>query len=272
MTNTEMSTHGRDKHEELPFNLTDLDREVLSQTDEEFVCHDWAEMRKIVATNSLEALKRKPSDLVRYIKWSSKTKAEYGSVGNYIGQRRLQWFPITTTNATATTTIGTSNPSSTSSSPAATGTTPLTTPTISPSPTPNSHTPLSFKNPIPFADPDDYRILRNDWPYGFTPDIVHLVVWLKTPIETDPVTGVITEASHALIDKFVKWKFVERLRRLQEDKDKSDTDDVSDRVLWCKNWTALQSVRSLEHIHVFVRNVPDEVIVEWTGDKGLVQG
>lgn len=46
MTNTE-------DHEALPFNLTDLDREVLSQTDEEFVYHDWEEMRSIVGRRIL---------------------------------------------------------------------------------------------------------------------------------------------------------------------------------------------------------------------------
>lgn len=75
---------------------------------------------------------------------------------------------------------------------------------------------------------------------------------------------------------------MDRLRELEKsasasksgkgDDDVVEKEDASERVLWCKNWTALQSVRSLEHVHVFVRNVPDEVIVEWTGDKGLVQG
>lgn len=89
------------------------------------------------------------------------------------------------------------------------------------------------------------------------------------------MNGWVTESSRALIDEFVQWKFVDRLRGLAKSASESgkgdDEEDVRDRVLWCKNWTALQSVRSLEHIHVFVRNVPDEVIVEWTGDKGLVQ-
>ena len=32
----------------LPFNLTDLDREVLAQTDEEFEPHDWEDLKAIV--------------------------------------------------------------------------------------------------------------------------------------------------------------------------------------------------------------------------------
>lgn len=33
---------------ELPFPLTDTDRYVLSQTDEEYKYHDWAELKNII--------------------------------------------------------------------------------------------------------------------------------------------------------------------------------------------------------------------------------
>lgn len=32
----------------IPFNLTDIDRQVLSQTDEEFVFHDWEDLEGII--------------------------------------------------------------------------------------------------------------------------------------------------------------------------------------------------------------------------------
>lgn len=31
-----------------PFNLTDVDRQVLSQTDEEFIFHDWEDLKGII--------------------------------------------------------------------------------------------------------------------------------------------------------------------------------------------------------------------------------
>jgi hypothetical protein len=34
--------------EEPPFPLTEVDKWVLSQTDEEFHCHDWEDLRKII--------------------------------------------------------------------------------------------------------------------------------------------------------------------------------------------------------------------------------
>jgi hypothetical protein len=40
-------------------------------------------------TNNLSVLKRTPSDLRRYMKWTVDTKAKYGSMSNYILQNRL---------------------------------------------------------------------------------------------------------------------------------------------------------------------------------------
>jgi hypothetical protein len=44
--NNEQSIGG--KEEEAPFPLTDVDRWVLSQTDEEFKYHDWEELKEII--------------------------------------------------------------------------------------------------------------------------------------------------------------------------------------------------------------------------------
>ncbi|KAE8153772.1 hypothetical protein BDV25DRAFT_148778 [Aspergillus avenaceus] len=219
------------QEEEPPaFNLTETDRWVLSQTDEEFILHDWEDLKSIIARNDLGILKRKPSDLVRYLAWTKETKARYGTITNYICQRRLGWHlpdtdTINTTNSTETTDSGPVFP---------------------------------FNNPIPFADPSDYKILRNDWPYGFTPGIAHIVVWLRTPVAVKEENGDVTEESRALIEAFVERTFVERLQR--------EGFGGSANVLWFKNWTALQSVRSLEHIHVLVRDVPEGILEEWTGE------
>jgi len=36
-------------------------------------------------------------------------------------------------------------------------------------------------------------------------------------------------------------------------------------VLWFKNWASIQSVRSVEHIHVLVRGASDEFLVSVLG-------
>ncbi|PSR83781.1 hypothetical protein BD289DRAFT_369494 [Coniella lustricola] len=195
--------------EDAPFPLTEADKWILSQTDEEFKYHDWANLKDIIEANNLSALKRKPSDLRRYMDWTAATKAEYGSMTAYLLQNRL---------------------------PKAWGRLPFT--------------PVSD---IPFADPSDYRVLKNDWPYGLTPGITHIVVWSRTTIPTEPVNGDVTPESRQLIRDFVKTHFVDKLGPGGED-----------RVMWFKNWVSLQSVRALEHIHVLVKDVDASILEEWT--------
>ncbi|KAJ5335949.1 hypothetical protein MYU51_020191 [Penicillium brevicompactum] len=208
------------------FNLTPLDHQLLAMTDEEFAYHDWNELKDIIARNDLGALKRKPSDLRRYLAWSAETKTQYGSIMNYICQRRLQWPLPGAANGTDSV----------------------------------IHPLAAFKNPCPFADPEDYKILRNDWPYGLTPGISHLVVWLRTPIPVQSGEGHLTDESRALINTFVQKTFVDRLAR------ESAFSDPAAHVLWFKNWVGLQSVRALEHVHILVRDVPEDILVEWSGE------
>ncbi|BCR89283.1 GIG1 family protein [Aspergillus chevalieri] len=215
-----------------PFTLTETDRQILSMTDEEFVPHDWEDLSAIIAKNDLGALKRKPSDLLRYLSWSSTTKAQYGTITNFICQVRLKWHlpdPSSSTPAVANSASGTAD----------------------------SGPVLPFANPIPFADPSDYKILRNDWPYGLAPGIVHLIVWLRTPVPVKEDGGDLTDESRGLIEGFVKRMFVRRLEG-------EGIEGAEGRVLWFKNWSALQSVKSLEHVHILVRDVPDHILREWT--------
>ncbi|KAI5274989.1 hypothetical protein KEM52_005061, partial [Ascosphaera acerosa] len=102
----------------------------------------------------------------------------------------------------------------------------------------------------PFGDPRDYRILRNDWPYGFVPGIAHMCVWLKNDALALKPNGDMTDDARALVEAFVQRTFVARLRELFPD-------DYADRVVWFKNWAALQSVKALQHIHVMTRDVPE---------------
>ncbi len=71
-----------------------------------------------------------------------------------------------------------------------------------------------------------------------------------------------TKRSRRQIEEFVEKTFVDRVAGLEVGRD---------RVQWFKNWTALQSVPGLEHIHVLVRDVPEEAIEGWTGGEPAVQ-
>ncbi|MCJ1388270.1 hypothetical protein MMC18_001115 [Xylographa bjoerkii] len=186
--------------------------------DEGFSPHTWGELRKLIANNDLAALQRKPSEVMKYFSWIEEINTVYGSATNYLCRERLQWEPL-----------------------------PASTTNASPS--------FHCKSTMLFSDPEDYRILRNDWPYGVTPDITHLVVWVKSRIPTEGETGDLTVESRHAVENFIQKTFVERI----------GASNATDYVLWFKNWSALQSVRGIDHVHVLVRNVPDSLLTEWTG-------
>lgn len=174
----------------------------------------------LAAANDLGVLKRKPSELLRYHAWSTRTKAEYGPITKFVCNERLHWKPIHES--------------------------------------PETGLVFEYKDPVPFKNPDDYKILLNDWPYGISPEISHIVVWSKVPIAVQKPEGYLTPESTALIEAFVQRTFIDRLYAI-------GIAEPQDCVLWFRNWTGLQSVRGLEHIHLFVRNVSQKLLKEWSG-------
>lgn len=132
-----------------------------------------------------------------------------------------------------------------------------------PSSSPETGPQFALKDPVPFAHPDDYKILPNDWPYGLAPGIRHLIVWLKTRLESEPTRGDMTPESRQQVEEFVRKTFVDRVK---------DLPGEAEKVMWFKNWRALQSVPGMEHIHVLVRDVPENIIHEWTdGVQPLIE-
>ncbi|KAK8193876.1 hypothetical protein HDK77DRAFT_461599 [Phyllosticta capitalensis] len=99
----------------------------------------------------------------------------------------------------------------------------------------------------PFSNPDDIKILHNDWPYGIDEKIVHLVVWTKFELEEDPTTGDLTVQGRQAIDDYVTQTFREHVD--------------ADRVIWFKNWRSLKSVHAVEHFHVMLHD-PDLAFVD----------
>lgn len=99
-------------------------------------------------------------------------------------------------------------------------------------------------------------MLINDWPYGFAPGITHIVAWTRTPIAADDTVGDMTPESREVVAGFVKRYFVDRLGP-----------GGGEKVMWFKNWVALQSVRTVDHVHVLVRDVEPEVLEEWTRER-----
>ncbi|TKA25352.1 hypothetical protein B0A50_06256 [Salinomyces thailandicus] len=205
-----------------PFPLTSIDRAVLATRDEDYHRITWTDLHQIIATNTLENLKRLPSDLRRYLAWSHNIKSHYGGITPYVVQERLHWTP----------------------SPSAS--------------TPAGPPAFAHKSDIPFAEPEDFAVLTNDWPYGFEEGIVHLVVWSKVPIAVDEERGDLTAEARRGVEEFVERFFVRAMG-----------EGGRERVKWFKNWVSLQSVRGVDHVHVLVRNAPPDLLRMWTERRDL---
>jgi hypothetical protein len=103
-----------------------------------------------------------------------------------------------------------------------------------------------------FADSEDYKILRNDWTYAFEPGIRHIVVWLKQRLPVD-AEGALNDEGQRLVMDFVQQEF----------RCKAGEEDEGSKIIWFKNTTNLQSVRSMEHFHVLIRDVDEDVMRQW---------
>lgn len=112
------------------------------------------------------------------------------------------------------------------------------------------------RNSRPFADPADYCIRRNDWPWAVERDVGHMVVWSKIPIDVDD-QGDPAPGARQVVEDFVETIFRRRLN--------ANGSISGGEIIWFKNRTRWQSVKTLEHIHVLTKGVDDKLIEEWTG-------
>jgi hypothetical protein len=85
---------------------------------------------------------------------------------------------------------------------------------------------------------DDMKILFNDWPYGIDSRIVHLVIWVKFPLEEDTTTGDLTDTARQQINSYVDTTFASKVG--------------SENCIWFKNWASLKSIQAVEHFHVML--------------------
>jgi hypothetical protein len=196
-----------------PFALTPIDWHQLSITDADFTPHTWSNLHHLISTNQLDELKRWPSALKAYLAWTAHVKSKYGSITTYLLQQRLHWEPM---------------------------------------PDPSGALTFDIRNPKPFADPEDFTILRNDWTYAFEPGVRHVVVWVKQRLPVDAEGG-LSDEGRRMVGEFVDREFRAKLGEGYE----------GEKVVWFKNTTNLQSVRSLEHFHVLLRGCSDEEVERW---------
>lgn len=196
-----------------PFALTAIDTHQLSLTDAEYTPHAWENLNSLIDAGRLDELKRWPSQLKAYLAWSAHVKEKYGSATSYLLSQRLLWEPVDDASGAMA---------------------------------------FGVRDPVPFADREDFKILRNDWPYGHEEGIRHICVWLKQRLPVDE-RGALSDEGRRMVEEFMEREFRAKAKETKRDS----------KILWFKNTTNLQSVRSLEHLHVLVRNVDQEVLKQW---------
>lgn len=110
-----------------------------------------------------------------------------------------------------------------------------------------------------FTNGSDLKIVRNDFPYYFEDDVAHLCVWSKRRIDSDPnsALGDLSAEMRALIEEYVNKTFVEWLGIPRE------------KLVWFRNWEALQSVKEISHIHVVVKGMTNEQLNQVLGGPGV---
>ncbi|CAI5757637.1 unnamed protein product [Candida verbasci] len=118
---------------------------------------------------------------------------------------------------------------------------------------------LNNKQDLIFFNPNDLEILPNKFPYYFDSNIKHLCVWskLKIPNDSKSEVGDISELSKKIIHKYLEKTFVNKGIKW-------------DQIVWFKNWLTLQSVKSISHIHILLKDVDDEFIDSLIGKSGEV--
>lgn len=89
-----------------------------------------------------------------------------------------------------------------------------------------------------FTNPNDFRVLYNDWPYFIAEDITHLIVWTKWQMEDKPGTEEVTDEIRGEIEDFITRTFCTPRPGVSGSM-------VRDQIVWFKNWKSLKSVHAL---------------------------
>lgn len=204
-------------------NITEKDAETLRIPDDQFKLDTWETVKKRVQENKLDEFRRVPSQLRQYLEyvWGLKQSPVYGGVQRFILRERLGWdlpgqsLPLSVSQNKTKGRLGIANGKGTldsrqSQSQPPRSTKPEDTAALGPGRQDNllgEDGEKKRKTEDLFSNPQDVKILQNDWPYGIDERIVHLVVWTKFPLEDDPVTGDLMPAVRKEVDAFVKRTF-----------------------------------------------------------------
>ncbi|EIN12656.1 hypothetical protein PUNSTDRAFT_97471 [Punctularia strigosozonata HHB-11173 SS5] len=164
-------------------------------TKAELVAHypakfTWRQLKAFVNSGDLGLLKRDKQLQQRYDQWSVGIKQEYGSMVNYLLQKRLRWGEPDT-QAAIRSVLDDDPDAYRGGRPdvAAAPVTPLVTQDVVTLPAEENlpEPPLAFQHEYFTADtPSELlSVIQNDWPYSVPPEVEHTLIWTKLPIVHD---------------------------------------------------------------------------------------
>ncbi|KAI0916952.1 hypothetical protein AcW2_007210 [Taiwanofungus camphoratus] len=262
----------------------------------------WSQLKTFINSGDLGLLKRDKKLQIRYDAWSKGIREEYGSMVNYLLNRRLHWGQPDTLSLL---------PSLLDKCSSAGGSYVVSS---------DIYDHVADKKvaielpPIPdnayFAadtPPELISIIMNDWPYSVPPEIEHTLIWTRLPIlpselpssiaprllqdglwgftgsfEPPPSPSTLPECLPALSEWDVTLdKLVRSPRGSEEDEAlvKKMGEEVNQFVkgrwkesewetAWFVNPPRLQSVPGLAHIHVFARHKSPDETARWHNEMG----
>lgn len=186
----------------------------------------WIELVSLIRANDLAALTRSPADLVGYYKWKCETVREYGSVETFLLKERLGWWKA---NEEKDDRVhhenGGGNGDYRNGGEEKGGRGRADTKPVS---------------CVPFECDEDWKLLRNDFPYGVEKGIEHVVVWMKNTLaknsreaqtqqqvqdgrggapgvdaraDADAEAGVLTSAAKETLEKFLYGRLFKHVKR-----------------------------------------------------------
>ncbi|KAF1846373.1 uncharacterized protein K460DRAFT_386631 [Cucurbitaria berberidis CBS 394.84] len=73
---------------------SEKDRSIIGTPDEQYAVLTWEEVRELVGSDRVDKFHRKPSELRRYRQFTYRLVEEYGSITDFIVNKRLQWTQL----------------------------------------------------------------------------------------------------------------------------------------------------------------------------------
>ncbi|GMM36588.1 Htc1 protein [Saccharomycopsis crataegensis] len=193
----------------------------------------WERIKWIVGNNKLELFARSPTEAKKYKEFRDSFKSSSSTTSLYkrLVCQQLQWAPLSIIND----------------------------PNIA-----DTDIEISSASKTLFYAASDIKILKNDFPYHFEKAVTHLLVWTKVPIPSDPQSkdGDISPATRRVINKYISKTFM-------SSNEGSRMRVESGNIMWFRNWSALQSVKQISHIHVLIHGASDEDIERVVGSSGI---